>query len=341
MQNANDFRSWRTTYETLSQLRSDSTCEYLRRHLTDPQTVQLLTRPFAPFSAPTPQTKLSFETKTSAINVAPSDKARCDIKQIQDDTLWLSKKTNLDEVSALRIAVLEWQTRPAAELLQGAPGDRSTAVNGASGENQLQVSMFDPGSSSFARSASSKKGVGPAISANTGARQRRLLEIYMSERRYLLKICNTIIFVALCYDKDGTEGHDTVDMRKPSWLQEVGLEILSVWNWDGLSKSSRADPVVDAFNSLRSRLERLREGSGWLQDDDLPEDIELAWLRNQILELIHIMQISLTLIEWSSQLMASSILLSWFKIMRECAFFEDFQPVRLQKSHNLYMLTAL
>ena len=114
-----DYRSWKTTYVALSQLNPEADNTSLRRHLTDPQTIYLLARSTSPYSAPTLQTKSTFDTKTSSVHVPPSGNPRYDIGQIKEDTLWLSKETKIDEVSALRIAVLEWQTRPAVQLLRG------------------------------------------------------------------------------------------------------------------------------------------------------------------------------------------------------------------------------
>lgn len=285
--------------------------------------MSLLARSLSPYSAPTLQTRSSFETKTSAINATPSSHARHDIKQIRDDTIWLSKETRIDEVSALRIAVLEWQTRSAAELLRGSYGEQSTLAGGGRGPGQFQASVFDPGSSLLGKTTLVKI-ESPTI-GKANARRLRLLEIYLSERRYVLKTSEYITFGAL-----GQEHHaskDTLDQGQNGqhWLQEVGETILLQWKIDVSGKGSHKSFVVDAVESMQSRLKALTSGSGWLEDEGIEEDIEIAWSRNQLVEVIHIMQILLNLLESSSTLIKSPAILAWYRLMGECAFFENFQ----------------
>ena len=321
-------RSWKNTYVALSQLGGERDNGTLKRHLTDPQTIEILARSFSPYSAPTSQTKASFETKTSAINVTPSPHAHYDIKEIKDDTLWLSKETNIDEVAALRITLLEWQTRSAVQLLRGSPGDQATNLTGARGINQLQASFFDPGSSLLAKSSFLGESE-PSFDDNK-ARRQRLLETYLSERRYILKTSEYVTFDASCNGIDGSDKATSQAKRKPDWLDEVGSSILSSWSVEEDSKASRRSLVIETVESLRARFEALKEGSGWLADQGVEEDIELAWGRNQLVEAIHIMQILLNVLEFFPILLKSPAVLAWFRLMSECGFFEVLQLVRVK-----------
>ena len=300
----------------------------LKRHLTDPQTIEILARSFSPYSAPTSQTKASFETKTSAINVTPSPHAHYDIKEIKDDTLWLSKETNIDEVAALRITLLEWQTRSAVQLLRGSPGDQATNLTGTRGINQLQASFFDPGSSLLAKSSFLGESE-PSFDDNK-ARRQRLLETYLSERRYILKTSEYVTFDAPCNGMDGSDKATSQAKRKPDWLDEVGSSILSSWSVEEGSKASRRSLVIETVESLRARFEALKDGSGWLADQGVEEHIELAWGRNQLVEAIHIMQILLNVLEFFPILLKSPAVLAWFRLMSECGFFEVLQLVSVK-----------
>ena len=84
---------------------------HLESFFSDTQVQKLLARPFHPFSFTQSNTKAAFETKTAAINVAPTSNCEYDINKIKEDALWLSKEAQIDEVSALRIIVLEYQSR--------------------------------------------------------------------------------------------------------------------------------------------------------------------------------------------------------------------------------------
>lgn len=292
----------------------------LKRHFSDPQTISILIGCFAPFSPPTPQTKSSFETKTSAINVTPTSHSRFDIKQIKEDTTWLSKETQIDEVSALRIAVLEWQRRPAAQLLQGT-GDTQTAYQpGGGGYAKLGASLFDPGSSILDKSTPADAETSPSF-GDAGSRHRRLLETYLSERRCILK-CSEFITSSIIREN---EGQNSQGKQRSNWLKNIGRDILSAWLLD--HSRSRKHIIVDAVDTLRSKCESLAKGSGWLQDEGPQEDVELAWIRSQILEMIHIMQITLNIIMSTSALLNSVTVLSWFRLMRELSFFKSVELV--------------
>lgn len=320
-------RSWKTTYVALSQVDNGFNNTSLKRHLADPQTVSTIVHCFSPFSPPTPQTKSSFETKTSAINVTPSSHPRFNIKEIKEDTLWLSKETNIDEVSALRIAVLEWQTRPAVQLLQGDGDEQISYRNGGGGFEKFGTSLFDPGSSLLAKSTPRESETASPFQ-EVGARHRRLLENYLSERRCILKCSEFITFITLC--KAG--GPHSQGQEMWSWLREIGAEVLAAWDPGHLA--NRNHSVVDAIDTLRSRHKGLAKGSGWFEGEGAQEDIELAWTRSQILEMIHVMQIILNLIQSTSGLVKSPAVLSWFRLMKESDFFESMQLVSPESTGN-------
>lgn len=320
-----EHRSWKTTYVALSQLNGEADNGSLRRHLTDPQTIHLLAHSFSPSSAPTSQTKSTFDTKTSSIHVPPSGNPRYDIGQIKEDTLWLSKETKIDEVSALRIAVLEWQTRPAVQLLRGSLVDEIAPFANGIGGSQLQASFSGATSSLFGKSS----GLGvnaPAPFNDAGLRQRRLLETYLSERRYILKASEYVTFAASCKAQDGA--HNNATNQASSWLEEVGTAILSTWRGDGQVQRKSKNFVAEAVEDLRSRIESLMGGSGWLSDESQQEEIVVAWARNQILEMIHIMQILLIRLDSSLTKPATpDFILPWYRLMNECGFFDSLQLV--------------
>ena len=321
------YRSWKTTYVALSQLNGEVDNGSLRRHLTDPQTIRLLAHSFSPSSAPTSQTKSTFDTKTSSIHVPPSGNPRYDIGQIKEDTLWLSKETKIDEVSALRIAVLEWQTRPAVQLLRGSLIDETAPLGNGIGGSQLQASFSGAASSLFGKSS----GLGvnaPGLFNDAALRQRRLLETYLSERRYILKTSEYITFAASFQSQTGSP--DNATNQASTWLEEVGTAIISTWKGDGPAQAKSKNFVGEAVDALRSRIESLMRGSGWSSDESQQEQIELAWAKNQILEMIHIMQILLIRLDSSlTKLMTPDSILPWYRLMNECGFFNSLQLVSL------------
>ena len=322
-------RSWKTAFTGLSQLDDNSAGSYLRKHLTDPYTLDLLDRSFAPFSPPTSQTKSSFETKISAINVPPSNDGQYDIKQIKDDTLSLSKETAIDEMAALRIVILEWQMRSSVQLLQETSADELAQSRITSGNGSLQIVRPSLRSSISASTLRLEEGA-PGLFDNSESRQRRQLEIYLSERRYIIKTSQYILSGARCQTShEGSELATGKATGRLDWVQVIGNAMLADCKVDGVSAKSGKNYIVSAVDALQARATGLEQGSGWFKDQGLREDVEAAWAANQILEMIHIMETILVLLESSTTLTRSDAFLSWFRFMSRYGFFEVFEPVSL------------
>lgn len=335
----------------------------LRTHLTDHQTLDLLSEPFVPFGLPSSRTKSSFETKTSAINVPPSAQGRYDIKQIQDDALWLSKETNISETDALRVTVLEWQTRPAQRLLRESSHEAANLKSsvGRSGlAGSLRSSILSP-------TLASEPDASNAF-VSSEARRQRLLLTYLSERRYILKTSEYVVFAALFETLLHAEPNPSSNSKgkapdrpwlqaesgpsspqgEAEWVAEVGNRILTHWNLDGHMESRHKNFIVCAVDVLETRTKDLEQGSGWFREEGSPEDIETAWARNQILEIIHIMQTILTVLVSSTKPTRTDALIAWFKFVDKYRFFEGFglvctrgRPSRLPayKNYSLIMVS--
>lgn len=331
---ANAYSSWKTTYTALSQIENASGNSQLRYYLATSEAFDILSVPFAPFPAPSTQTKSSFETKTSAINVPPSPHGRYDIKQVQEDTRWLSKETNIDELSALRIVVLEWQSRPVFSLLKGHAAEKGPKFKQTLGWNSLQLPSNH---SQFGSTLSGISNNNP--SGEVDSRKARLLNIYLSERRYIIKTCEHLVFAALCRVVPNTENQQPKGQE--TWIETLGNRILLTWDVGDKSKSSKRDFFVVAVEALQSRLQGLETGSGWLKDESSQEALDLPWTRHQLLEIINVLQIMLKLLEPKQDLTRSDAFLAWFRLMGSCSFFENFEPVSSIPCISPYVVTLI
>ena len=295
----------------------------LEFYLSDSQALRSLINPFSPFPPPTPQSKASFETKTSAIIVSPSPQARYDITQIKDDSLWLSKETSIDEVAALRIAVLEWQSRPADRLLRC---DLSDALLKSAGGTSSQISFRVSQTSALTLPSFVDKDTN--VSSDTpSARRRRLLLLYLSERRYIVKTCEHVIFTALCESTSHVSKEKPLGV--PGWIGKIGHDILSAWDIHGKVRHTDKNFFVATVEAITTRIKALESGSRWSYDERFQEELELAFVRNQTLEIIHAMQLMFILLATSNKLPRSDAALSWFRLMATFGFLEGFQLVSL------------
>ncbi|KAL8942916.1 MAG: hypothetical protein Q9216_001391 [Gyalolechia sp. 2 TL-2023] len=314
--------SWKTTYLGLQQLEPTSASESLEKHLTDSHTLELLKHSFSSYPPPTAQTRSSFETKTSAINIVPSAQGRYDIGQIQEDSLWLSAEARIDEVTALRIVILEWQTRPAAQLQESVLVADVPALGRSFGGSSFQpaISSTNP---IFAYQALPIDTRSTEYLQSADARRGRLLEIYLAESRFRLETCKYLVFTALYETGDGNAAASS---SVPDWVEAVGHEILTSWDLLGVSKLLGNNTLVSAIDAIRACVKSLENGCGWFRDKDAQEPFQAVWCEGQILDILAIMEIMLVSAGALTQLSRSDVVLAWFRLMSDYGFFDTFEP---------------
>jgi nuclear pore complex protein Nup188 len=295
----------------------------IERFLSDPEVVQLLASPFDAYPPPSAQSKAAFETKTSAINVTPSSAAKYDIKEIKEDSLWLSKAAKLDEVSALRLVTEECQFRTSAQLLGQFSEEELSSIRDAAGNSQysssipisLLVQGLDPEaiSQQFARQDS---------------RRQRILRTYFSERRYLLKVSERLFDAAFSYQAKeqnaaaNGKGKGKAVAFEPSWQARCGIAIAS--------RHDMTNPqplILRCIQAVATALKKLEEGSGWSDPDGERGDIDIEWVRSQFTEATHAMELLWQFITNIMAIPTGRVVLEWFRIQQSYSFFNSFESV--------------
>lgn len=251
--------------------------------------------------------------------------------------MWLSKETNIDEVVALRIAILEWQTRPSAKLLEGGLDSSVASLTNSRLGGQSQTSLLISHSTI---SQSSKDGL-VAPSNILSWRRKRLLETYLSERRYILKTCEWVVSNTLYASGDLIPDFYTANTSLHTWVKEVGNQILSSWNIDDASRANVRNILVTGIDAIRSRITDFGGIKRRLDDDEVQLKIEAIWLQEQVKEMIDIMQLILTLVQAATKLSRSDTVSTWFGLMRDYNFFENFGPVSFRFHHRISITLIL
>ncbi|KAH0537326.1 hypothetical protein FGG08_005880 [Glutinoglossum americanum] len=320
--------SWKTAFNGLSSSGSlvpeDSSLE---RFLSDPSSTSALSRPFIAFTPPSQQSGFAFGTRTAAINVAPDVSGKYDISQIREDSLWLSKECNINEVGALRVVLLEWQTRPATQLLSGFSEVEVASVQDAAGESALGSSIFLPNPSILSLPPDQQNDT--AGSKSVENRRLRLLNLYLSERRYILKVSESLIRAglsdpgAIASPISKGKGKEREDTNR---VGRIGRTILNARIFGGEAGRSGKPFLIECIEALQDRVMGLENGSGWFKDEGGRLDVEADWGKNQILEMIHIMQIMFLLLDSQSDITLSSVALAWLSLMSKYAFFDRLEP---------------
>jgi nuclear pore complex protein Nup188 len=314
-------RSWKSTFHELSRPDFDAKTRLstnLEQFLSDEQCANILKQPFKAFSPSTKHTQSSFETSTAAINVTPTPNGNYNIAQIKEDAQWLSKEASVNELVALRIVIIEWQSRSETKLLHGFSEEESASIQEAAGGNNLRTSMFLPKSSLLSSGGNGFD--------SSDSRRLRLLRVYLSERRHLAKVAEIVYRAGLGVKElrlpivNGKESTTT--------LQSLGAELLRS-RFKALNDQDMSTILMECIEALRQRVDELQNGSSWYKDQDPPEDIEMDWGRTKILEMIHTMQIMFDVLEVSETITTHSVVHAWFQFASDCAFFHRFSPVSI------------
>lgn len=223
------------------------------------------------------------------------------------------------------------------QLLRGFSDEETSAIQDVVGGTSLQASLLAPKSSFAAGSGTLQERRGHRFN-DADPRHLRLLEIYLSECRYILKVSEYLVYHALSVGVPDEEARlENVATgrfaEQSGWLTEIGRSILASWNvtetakGKEVAKGSGKHFLINAIAALQSRLDSLERGSGWYRDEGLREEVEEAWSTNQILEMVHVMQIIIDLLTGFSPLMRSDVVLAWFRFVGKYGFMDQFELV--------------
>ena len=307
-------RSWRAALDALS---SPENARYewtFERFLTDEDSLKLLEKPLDPFSHPSPQTKSQFEALTAPINITPSHHGQFNIDQIKGDALWLSEQTKINEPAALRIVVLEWQSRQDAQLLG------KWAVSGSNGHEVL-----DFGSSRLlSRALAGYDATDAATFSSTTHRRSRSLQLYFSEKASILRI-SEILLRAHQYEDDifarraeqAPRAKGNGEAKREQWYFAMGQVIR-----EDMEKPEGSF-LTKCISALEKRLEDLEKGSGCYEEGIEPK-VEDTFGAENVAEIIHITQMMSTHLEDISVPDSHSIR-AWYGLMTKYQFFNELQ----------------
>lgn len=265
------------------------------------------------FAPPNDETKKSFETKTALINVPSGPDGRANVEAIKKDAEWLSKNAKLNLVAALRVVVIEYQSRPARHLLGSLSSQDATNLQEAAGLNNGQGSAFV-----------SDLGAAAALDAEEiwtqfekpETRQRHIFDTYLTERRYFMMAADYAHSILL-YDRLPTFAKVDIDLSKRYRLK--------------LPSREDAEPLLPAyFEVLISSMRSIEAGFKAVTEEDwVTDDVELDWLRTLLTETVHALSVAFQVIDsFGDDFAPSSAVSQWFSLMGVYNFFDAVQPVR-------------
>ncbi|KAI9742239.1 MAG: hypothetical protein M1818_004139 [Claussenomyces sp. TS43310] len=315
--------SWRTAYVSLTDV-VEQRNDHLERFLLDPYVKRLLAQPFDPFPAATQETKSAFETKTAAINVTPTTESTYNITEIKEDALWLSKKVKIDEISALRLVILEYQTRCASQLLHGFSPEEATSLQEAGGDLNTETSRL---LAQTVLSNGMPAGDQSALFESQASTRCRILQIYLSERRHFLECIQIFLQAASSSHPHQPPGHRRARGNETdgALVDRLGEVLLTPVKQSG---SGYGEMILSCIATTRKIIDDLGRGSGWFDQDDLQDSLEMDWFGSQLLQVVHVLEIMLCLIqaEGRGRPQSAAVALGWCKLVKQYDFFEQFSP---------------
>ncbi|EGC47301.1 nucleoporin [Histoplasma capsulatum var. duboisii H88] len=336
----NQLISWKSAFRRLVNAKTDvEETDSLYKFLTCPESLQIISNPFNPFAAPNEQSKSDFQSKTAAIHVPTVSTGTWNLDEIKNDAKWLSNKTQIDHISALRIVVCERQNRPGDELLSELSEEETTSLQDAIGLGNLSHST----SAAQAAEILNYKGeTNFELSGFSGdeVRHLKLFRLYLSEKQHILKISQRIFCVALRRISPGGHHMDAKISRvehAQTKLEELGKSIFGIQSGKGLNAIS----IKQCLEAVRTRICNLETGSGWLLPEEPNVEIELIWQTNVLEELNQILQFLVLQLQLSKTIPSAELFLSWLRLMADYDFLEMLRPATEEQQVILGPLHAL
>ncbi|CAI7632944.1 unnamed protein product [Penicillium bialowiezense] len=301
--------------------------------LSHPESTRLLSDGLKPFPPPTAKSKSEFESKTAAIHVETNGKSSFDLKELKADALWLSQQAGIDEISALRIAVLEWQDRPSKRLESGFSTEESTSLQSAAGTENFRGSLAGPSLANILNQTARSE-VSKSFDKEEG-RRLRLREVYLSEASHIVKTLRKLLALSQ---------HDSLavsSVPSPVHNRNLALKKLGTTIFKNKSTGNELNQFLqDCIDSIRSRLTSLDGNGGWLSAAESSQDLETIWRTSVVEEIVHVMQLIFHQVQRSSEIPNSTLLLSWLQLMSDYSFMEPIQVHCQNPKEVLFPLQA-
>lgn len=320
-------RSWRLVATALADTTGHrQNSQAIISFLTNPQIQSLFTKPNAVFEPPVPGAgdndpyKQAFETKTSAVQVAPTSNPKFDIKTIKDDSIWLSNNARINLFAALRVVVIEFQSRARNQLTGPISSQDAVSLQEAAGATNAQTSSILPGLnlSGLPDAADLEKDFDTPES-----RRRRVFQTYLAERRYFA-MATDYIFTLMLHERlpslaVNTKATTTI---RDSFLEAFGLTSVTP-NSDTPAKTYHA-LVSRYFTVVSDSIGVCGDITAVAEDQDLHrDDLQIEWMKTFVAEAIHAMTVAFQLLDLSSHVLVSPELLQqWFQFIGDTSYLE-------------------
>jgi nuclear pore complex protein Nup188 len=263
--------------------------------------------------------KQAFETRTSAVQVTPTPNPKYDVKAIKEDAIWLSKNARVNLLAALRVVVIEFQSRPRSQLTGPISSQDVANLQEAAGATSAQTSTILPGLNlASTRDAADIQ----ADFEKEESRRRRIFQTYLTERRYFSMSVDYLFTLMLHEQLPSCPTTEATTKIRNSCLEAYGLT----------SQTPSAEAPARTYHALISQyftivadsIKSCEDITSVAEDQILHDDeMQLEWMKTFLAEAIHAMTVSYQLLDLSSQVLVSAELVrQWFQFVGDTSFLE-------------------
>lgn len=311
---------WTSAYTSLSNFAAASEDATLESFVSDGETRDTLARPFAPFQQASSQTKALFDTKTAPINVSQPPNNDYNLQQLKDDALWASKELGIDELSALRCAIVEWQQRP-ADLLLG-------RIQNKSDDQDLAQSYLGKSRAAPATPTGSEGKAGPDFE-DTELRRQRLVKICLKERSAAIA-CSALLISHAASVGNQQPGQVVVpsSSHQTTWIETQASKVYN----SAAGEASKLSLFLKAVDSLATKLDSQAD---WPNAVKERPELTIEYYDAIIMDLVNALRIILAQVFALETAVTPSDARDWFKLMQSFGFFGDLSP--LSSAQNVYI----
>ncbi|KAK8101079.1 Nucleoporin [Apiospora kogelbergensis] len=289
--------------------------------LTNPQVQTLFTKPNTVFEAGDNDSyKQAFETRTSAVQVAPTPNDKYDVKTIKEDSVWLSKNARINLLAALRVVVIEFQSRARSQLVGAISSQDAVSLQEAAGATNAQTSTVIPGLN--------LSGLPDAADLESDfekpeSRRLRIFSTYLTERRHFAMSTDYIFTLMLQQRLPSLQTATEATTRiRDSFLDAYGLTSLAPQS-DAPAKTYHA-LVSRYFTVVSDSIAACGDITTVTEDKALHrDDMQIERMQTFVTEAIHAMTVAFQLLDLSSQvLVPAELLQQWFQFLGDTSFLE-------------------
>jgi nuclear pore complex protein Nup188 len=288
----------------------------LKKFFQDSRTFETLSHSLEAQPQDRVDARSDFDTYTSAINISPNGNGSYDVKQMKDDALWLNQVLKVDEVTALRIVILEWQSRSENKLRERSTQDASSGLPAVL---RLRSSLLRSTIQSPATAEDSDKFDSQA------SRRLRLLKTWCEERQFQFKCLEQVVIRTMEDMRASADGQK--EQRDDAPWSEIGPKLVRSWNNIGDRSGRRQRWLGQTVDYLGYTAQQLSGNGGVLSDDSDYDGFQPLWSETKGAELAYALHITLTILQSSKTLSSPDDFGSWFHLMGEVNFFEGFEIV--------------